>query len=425
MFCIAVNNLISRVAKSEVSVSMSMIKLHHSQKSLIALLFSAIFFITACGKNESENSSSIQSLKTIDMVEAYDNREEVPLSSFAKSIEYIPLETSDNSLLGGYPSFYLSNDTIITVAFRQLYLFNREKGQFMKEIRNYGEGPEDYSSTKPLLPFDEDKSTFFISKKGNLTWELNSAGKVISEFSLPSDENYVMGFTQLQKDLFVGYNANPVCDQKNRLTVFNSKGETVKTFPNPQSCTHDMSRGFSFDFYEGAFFRDQGKVYFKEEFNDTLFHVTPDQLRPQLVFNSQTKGIPYEEKTKFVTADLKADYFVTRVVDVTEKNVFFRLTTQGQTFNGIYSFETEETLLSDIGRTEMHGFINDLDNFLPFVPQYATDNNQLVGYIEAQDVLAWFKENPEKSAQLPDHLKKLGDMKPDDNPVVMIVDLKD
>lgn len=395
----------------------------NTQITLIGSLTLLLFF-TSCSSG-TEKKANGSSLPTIDLVEAYDNRTEVSLSTFAEAVEYIPLETVEESLVGNYPSFYLADDKIISIVFRQIYTFDKKSGKFIEEIRGYGEGPNEYLSTKKSLEFNEEDEVFYVAKKPSLIWQLNSSGEKTGEFEIPTDENYIMGFSKLSDKLFVGYNANPTCNQKNKLTIFDSQGKILKTFPNHQSCIHDLSLGISFDTDEGRFYRDRGNVYFKETYNDTLFYVSDDTLSAHLIFDSKNQSIPYEDKTKYPTLESRANFLQPSVIDITQQHIFFQLTTKGQTFNGIFNKETRETLLSDIGRTEIHGFINDLDNFLPFVPQYATDNNQLVGYIEAPDVLAWFKENPDKAAQLPERLKKLGEIKADDNPVVMIVDLKE
>lgn len=394
-----------------------------TQTAIIGLFISATTFFSCSSSDEKKDAQNGST--TINLDQAYANRNEVPLSTFAEAVEYIPLETLEESLVGSNPSFYLTGNKIISVRFRQIYTFDSKSGSFIEEIRGYGEGPEDYRNTMPYLDFNHEDKVLYVTKKPALIRELNSKGEIIGEFELPSDENYVMGFSKLSNNLFVGYNANPTCEGKNRLTVFNEKGEVLKVFPNPLQCTHDMSRGISFDFSEGQFYRNKGKVYFKEVFNDTLFHVTKDSLTAHVIFDSKNKSIPYEDKTKYPTLESRADFLQPSVTSITEGHIFFHLTTKNQRFNGVINRETGETKLSDIGRTEIHGFVNDLDNFLPFVPQFSTDNNQLVGYVEAPDVLAWFKENPEKAAQLPERLKILGKMKPDDNPVVMIVDLKE
>ena len=397
---------------------------HHStfSKCLFALLLTLVYSCT--GDKEKSKISEDGPFK-IDLVEAYSNRGELQLSTFVKSIEYISLEANQNALIDGYPSFYLTKDRIISSAFRQLYSFDRTTGRFLTEIKRYGEGPDEYRNTHPALGFNEEDSAFYVSKEPSLIWQLNQNGDVTDKIEIPTGQNYIMGFTKLSDDLFVGYNANPVCEQKNRLTVFNRSGEIIKAYPNPLSCTHDMSNGISFDSSEGQFFRDNGTVYFKETFNDTLFHVSSETISAHLVFDSKNHGIPYEDKTKFIEKESKYDRYQPAVVDVNNEYIFFQLSTKDQTFNGIFSKETREAQLSDLGNTEMHGFANDIDNFLPFVPQYATDNNKLVGYMEAPDVLAWFSENPEKAAKLPPELKQLGKLKMDDNPVVMILNLKD
>lgn len=417
-----VNNLINRVANSKVSVSMSMIKLLHTQKFLIALLLSTIVFITACGKNESENSSSIQSLKTIDISEAYDNRDKVPLSLFAKSIEYIPLETNEESLIGRGPIFQATKEQIILSASNHVFVFSREDGGFIKEIGTHGEGPDESRGIDRY--FNENTSITYV-KSDRYHFGLTNEGEIVDCIYAPSEDSvFVMNFVHLTDSTFIGFHGNYNCNQKHKLIFFKSNGEIIKTIENQFPCELKVPNSFHFLGREGQFPKYRDKVWFKESFNDTLFEVHNDYLVPKAVINLGNRGIAYEDRINLSSAESQFDYFKVQMLDITENQLFFQLTTQGQTFNGIYNFETEETLLSDIGLPEMHGFVNDLDNFLPFVPQYATDNNQLVGYIEAQDVLSWFNENPEKAAQLPDHLKKLGDMKPDDNPVVMIVDLK-
>jgi hypothetical protein len=48
-----------------------------------------------------------------------------------------------------------------------------------------------------------------------------------------------------------------------------------------------------------------------------------------------------------------------------------------------------------------------------------------MGYTDAWKVEQWFKDNPEKAAQLPPHLKKLESLTESDNPVVMIARMKE
>ena len=67
--------------------------------------------------------------------------EPIALSSFASTIEYIPLETTDECLLRPHAGFYLTDKYIIAVdAIYGAYLFNRENGKFIHQITKRGQG---------------------------------------------------------------------------------------------------------------------------------------------------------------------------------------------------------------------------------------------------------------------------------------------
>lgn len=379
--------------------------------------------LTSCnsGNTETENSSAIMS---IDLVEAYANRKEVPLSAIAKSVEYVALETTEESLISNAPLFQITDHNIIVSANKQVLAFDKSSGDFIKELGTLGEGPDEYMQTDKY--FDESTGYTYVRASNGTHMGLDADGRVKQTFKTPSsDSTLVMGYTKINDSTFVGFHGNYNCNQKYKLIFFNESGKETQLIPYHEKCLIEDANSFFIFLKEGIFAKSQQQTFFKETYNDTLFQIVDTNLVPEIVFNSRNKAIPYEEKLMYNSPESKLEIFETRLVDVSAHHIFFQLTTQGQTFNGVFNRETGETLLSDIGRTEMHGFVNDLDNFLPLVPQYVNDQNQLIGYLEAPDVLNWFKENPEKAARLPANLKKLGEIEPDDNPVVMIVDLKD
>lgn len=392
--------------------------------TLITLLgiYTFIFSVSSCssGNNEEVNNSKIPS---IDLVEAYNNRMEVPLSVFAESVEYVPLETIEESLVASDPIFQVSDKNIIISAKNQVLVFDKTSGEFVSEIGTYGEGPDEY---KYVDKYFNESTGYTYVRSSKEHYVLNNEGAIVERFKTPLDDSvFVSNYIHLNDSLFVGFHGNYNCNQKYRLVFFDNEGDIIKLIENQATCEIEDPNSFHFFGNEGTFSTYQGESFFKETYNDTLFKIRDMDLVPVAVFHAGNRGIPYEQRVTMSSSETRNEAFLTKFIDITRQSVLFQLITQSQTFNGVFNRETGETLLSDIGRTEMHGFVNDLDNFLPFVPQYATNNNQLVGYIEAPDVLAWFKENPEKAAQLPDNLKKLGDIKSDDNPVVMIVDLKD
>jgi hypothetical protein len=97
-------------------------------------------------------SADIEVLKVID---AFQKNEPIFASNIVDQIEYIRLETSENSFLIGYPTVYTINDTLILVkSHKRISLFNRLNGKFLKDIGNVSQDPEGYSYSLPSLGLD-------------------------------------------------------------------------------------------------------------------------------------------------------------------------------------------------------------------------------------------------------------------------------
>ncbi len=106
-----------------------------------AIYFFAIL-LTACNTNK----QGLNDLRFIDVAGAVNNSRTVNLSEIADSIEYIPLETSKESLIGiihGGRIFREQELIYIPVLNEGVRVFNK-KGEFINTIHKEGRGPEEY-----------------------------------------------------------------------------------------------------------------------------------------------------------------------------------------------------------------------------------------------------------------------------------------
>ncbi|MCF6357374.1 MAG: hypothetical protein L3J54_06150 [Draconibacterium sp.] len=74
---------------------------------------------------------------------------------------------------------------------------------------------------------------------------------------------------------------------------------------------------------------------------------------------------------------------------------------------------------------QINGFENDIDGFMPFYPTSISNRDELIGILEPYKIRQWIDENPDKAARLPPHLQKFRNIKDTDNPVLMLVKLKE
>ncbi len=82
---------------------------------------------------------------------------------------------------------------------------------------------------------------------------------------------------------------------------------------------------------------------------------------------------------------------------------------------------------NEFSKTRCIGFSNDLDQFVPIGTDknfYINSNDEFVAVIPAVEIKRWFKMNPDKEASLPEHLRTFGDIKEEDNPVIIVARLK-
>ena len=91
----------------------------------------------------------------IDVLPAFDNQTELKVSHLGKNIRYVPLETTDSSLIGSSCKVNLLGDKImVTYGTRtesHCFLFDAESGKYLREIGHKGEDPRGYSEAKAYV----------------------------------------------------------------------------------------------------------------------------------------------------------------------------------------------------------------------------------------------------------------------------------
>lgn len=383
--------------------------------------------ICACGSNESKNKTTEANeppyLIKVEIAEK--EKEEVFLSDFAESIEYVQLETSEETFIGRGAHFYLTQEHVISSAFRQILLFDRADGSFTQEIGKYGQGPQEYTTTYPQLHFNEKEEVTYVRDSKREPLGLDVSGNIKVKFKFPTDDqNLVTGFVQIEPDLFAGYHPNYDCNQGLKLILFDKEGKVVKTYKNHLSCINTQPGAIFFSLGEGEFYQWDDRVFFKENYNDTLFHVNVNSLDVQAIFDCGEYSLPYEDKTALNDKSKSQQYFLVSDPDETPGFIFFKLDFEGKTRSAYYDKSQNITKVAFLQGAENSRFANDLDDFLPFSVDYATEDGKLVGHMEAPEVIEWFEANPEKAAKLSPDLKRFANIKEDDNPIVIIVSLK-
>ena len=123
---------------------------------------------------------------TVDIREAVERPGSVHIGEEIKSVEYIPLETTDDpaSLIGGIADFAVTDQFIYVYPQTEprIALFDRQ-GRFVRTLIREGQGPGEFSG--PLSGIQVVPEADRIYLYGNKTWEFTLAGEPIRSWLNP------------------------------------------------------------------------------------------------------------------------------------------------------------------------------------------------------------------------------------------------
>lgn len=161
--------------------------------------------------------------------------------------------------------------------------------------------------------------------------------------------------------------------------------------------------------------KSDGKVRFKESFNDTIYTVERNGLVPYIAFATGKWHWGAEARTD--SKDNENRLLVGCIFE-TKDNVFFQciqgLYSDPKTFNGIYDRKAKTTRMY----AEADGITDDLNGFMAFRPKACSMKGEYGMIIDSGTVLEWLEENPEAAEN--DKLSVLKELTDDSNPIVAI-----
>jgi hypothetical protein len=168
----------------------------------IIIIYPAIMF--SCSHEADDDVIDMDNMQT----------RELYTSDNFESIEYIPLETMDRSLIGNDPCIYIIDRTIGITDEDNCLIFNRQTGKWLGRVGNKGRGPADYLSIPHGVIVNESDKTIYLSQNGKLieySLSVPFSAKRTFQFPLVGANHLVcMGRDMWAIGLlnFVGNNAN-------------------------------------------------------------------------------------------------------------------------------------------------------------------------------------------------------------------------
>ena len=254
----------------------------------------------------------------------------------------------------------------------------------------------------------------------------------------PPDSPSDFSFTD---SVIIGRYGNIVGDNGRALLLFNEAGELIDTVPsllpvlpnrgvddiNSISVKKQGNAGIILTTFKSGdasasvagipfLWKSDNKIRYKENFNDTIYTVSGNELTPYIAFSTGKWHWGAEARTE--SKDNEKRLLVGCIFE-TDHTVFFQCirglyTDEPETFNGIYDRKENTTRMY----AEKEGIKDDLTGFMAFRPKACSAQGEYGMIIDAGEVMTWLEENPEAAEN--EKLSALKELTDDSNPVVII-----
>ena len=394
-----------------------------------------------CNVNCAHREKTVEDIgiPEIDVMSCLSKNLIVNLSDIASHIEYCMLETNEKCLIAPEMSIYCSNEYIVTIGdqtpmYSVCYVFERNTGNFIRQISNVGQGPFDYtesidffwdSKNEQICLFGNNKYKFF-KLDGTLSHQ-------IDRFLHPT--NNFVAFD----DFYISYIPNIFGNSTIRIAFYDQNGYFIDSIPNNRTFERSKTN-YSYS-TDNWFYIFNDSLYFKELYCDTLYQIKDQTLHARYVFNSGGLTVPYEMQgsrydrlASLRNGGIAVDRFEKNVVvlKILEdfNNLYFTIEYRHLLYPAIYcKMKNKLQIMPPISippnkgkdwKIPIYGFVNDLDGGLPFWPQQIISEKEMMRVYSAEELL---KLDRSKIADTK-LINVLNNLIEDSNPVVAIVTLK-
>jgi hypothetical protein len=378
--------------------------------------------------------------KLIDIDRDFKNKKELRLSDIALDIEYVKLEAGTDSYIGGGNStIYVDNKYIYIYNQKRLLQFSRN-GKFVKEIGRNGRGPGEFPGIKGFTIDKKKKSIYIIANYLANVLEYNcESGEFLGSFPIDkragssmlpgvfqivdTDTFAVLShpMTQFRKDYFFAQ----IVDSKGNI-IHNQKSHIYSTDDKEKINERSLPAG-------NQTWKFGNEIRFFEYLNDTIYSYINNQFKPSYIFNLGKYKGDFDVMVK-TRDERKSKSIAVRSFAETSGHLLFKCLFDNKWILSMYNKQTKRFYTVSNPHTKYGKIENDIDGgspFWPMVTNYDEQNQEWVALDTAidmkQKLTNEFMANseakfPEKKAELQ---KFLNELKVDDNPVLMIVKLKE
>jgi len=401
-----------------------------------AIFFFAIL-LTACG---AKNLKVVNDLRYIDVAGGVGKSRTFNLSEIADSIEYIPLETTKESVIGKIYAnlIYFENDLLYVILQHDSINIYDKKGTYIKTFRKKGRGPGEYEK---FNCFDIDYNTGNIYIQGHRKIiEYKNNSEYVKTIYFPenneSDCLRLKFFRNIGNHFLI--NSYIFKNSIYSAVIIDSNSKIVKKIEYPeeeQKLVKTLSRTTNTN--DPKIFNYKNNVRIINGHNKYVLNINEELNIDTVYILNYGK---YDVKSKSIAGLLPEspylwqrlgafesdDYlFLMMHVGPILKNPTILLNATGEEFNynhacSFFNKKTGEFSFIDQPMPYKLGFKDDFEGGPPVWPLYVSSDNYMVNIMSAFDFISFTKEN-----SVSNKLKSMAEkLKETDNHILVKVKLK-
>jgi hypothetical protein len=386
-------------------------------------LYIVLYVICCCNGNEPLSKDINYTVINID---AKKSITDIGMSEIFSTIEYIPLETNDEHLIGEINQMLVFKDRIYMADIYQtqsVFCYTKE-GKFLYELNKKGQGPGEYTALNNIS-IDHDKERLLIYA-GNMLLEYDLDGNYIESHKIDlwaNDFSYIGN----KRIVFYGDYATNTKYEKRQMTPNLFIIENYNVIYTDIYFPSTIGTGALTSVLNCFSNSSNGTVSLLCAYNDTIYHVMTDTLKKAYYINfaDMKKDKNFYQLIYSPTATIKSvheyemNHDVCNIITVSEtEDCLFFAYHHRNIYHYVFYYKNMNRVI-DVHKkytdeTDPAYPITDDIYGIRFAIPYSTDGHSFYSYINAYEI-----SEMKASVTDPELKKKFESLSEDDNPVII------
>ena len=240
-------------------------------------------FLYSCDSSKNIDDINNRNSDTI-RVNIEDVVESMEYSNIFAKVDYIPLETTPECIIGGIDKMILHENRffIFDRQTRSIFIFGTD-GKFLQKISQFGKGPQEYSSLSNFFLDIENNRIILDGGSKFLYFDMNTCMFIKEERKAMNN-----GASYLGSETFAFYLCNGIWNGKYNIYAYRQGKEIYRHLPISKKM-----EGFTFE-KEFSFFQpdQEGNVLFAELLNNVVYKLNPDSMALAYYIDFGKNGLP-------------------------------------------------------------------------------------------------------------------------------------